>query len=380
MSKTVSSIAVVILLTFGLAEGVSRLLVVEEQGVDYLLGRKWRYILPFSYRGDGSVAASSDSSGYRVYDSLLGWSHGSWKHSEFYFSDGRGYRCGEKAFNARVATPERHDIVCIGNSFTHGDAVAHEDTWPHILSESTGRTVLNMGVGGYGIDQAVLRFMRSGQNCDTVILGLVPGDLERSLTTVYNYYTGGVKTKPRFVFNRDGSHTLLNVPCLTPAEFVARPLTARAEAVYRGIAGYNGYVSKEGEWWTGSMFLRLAYSSLEQARHRRPPVYMTAGEDLDYCLGIFEVLKRHCDSVGAVPIVLLIDNLNSIGDRGKSSGNTWSLLQARLKEMGIVSHQFQDSILRAYEAAPANVIHPTEKVHYSPDGNRLLAGLLAKRL
>jgi hypothetical protein len=379
MTRVLSYIIVLLLLTFGLAEGLSRLLVSESQGVDYLFGRKWRYILPIRYN-TSDVATSSDSSGYRVYDSLLGWSLGSWKRSDFYFSNEKGFRCAETVYQSRVPTSVHHDIVCIGNSFTHGDAVPYEDTWPHHLSSKTGRTVLNMGVGGYGIDQAVLRFMRSGMTCDTVILGLVPGDLERSLTTVYNYYTGGVKTKPRFHFDADGSHTLLNVPCLSPSEFVARPLTPRAEAVYNGIAGYNGYVSKEGRWWTGSMFFRLIYSSIEQARHRRPPVYMTPGRDLDYCLRIFDVFKRHCDSVGAVPMVLLIDNLNSIGDRRKADGNTWSHLQKRLGELGLVSFQFQDSLMRAYDSDPAALIHPQEKVHYSPSGNRLLTELLVGRL
>jgi hypothetical protein len=380
MAKALSSIAVVLICTFGLAEVVSRLIVFDVQGIDYLLRKPWRYILPFDYSGNPVVKKGSEGEGYRVYDSLLGWSHGRWSRSEGFFSDNDGFRIGESAFKQRTPGLRHYDIACIGNSFTHGDAVSCEDSWPHILSKSTGRTVVNMGVGGYGIDQAVLRFMRSGTTCDTVILGLVPGDLERSLTTVYNYYTGGVKTKPRFHFHADGSHSLLNVPCLSPSEFVARPLTPRAETVYNGIAGYNGYVSKEGRWWTGSMFFRLIYSSIEQARHRRPPVYMTPGRDLDYCLRIFDLFKRHCDSVGTVPIVLLIDNLNSIADRRKADGNTWAHLQKRLGAMGLVSYQFQDSLMRAYDSDPGALIHPQEKVHYSPSGNRLLTELLAARL
>ena len=380
MTKTLSSIGVVLLLTFGLAEGVSRLIVFDLGGVDYLMKKPWRYILPFRYSERNAVKEAGDPGGYRVYDSLLGWSHGRWGHSQVYFSDDLGFRVGEATHRSRKPGAGHYDIVCIGNSFTHGDAVSFEVTWPHLLSQRTGRTVLNMGVGGYGIDQALLRFMGSGKTCDTVILGLVPGDLERSLTTVYNYYVGGTKTKPRFVFGDSGRYSLSNVPCLTPSEFIARPAGPRLKAVCEGIDGYNDYLSKEGRWWTHSMFLRTVFSSFEQSRHRRPPVYMTPGSDLDYCLRIFDLFKRHCDSVGTVPIVLLIDNLNSIADRRQADGNTWAHLQKRLGAMGLVSFQFQDSLKRVYDSDPAALIHPQEKVHYSPSGNRLLTELLAGRL
>ncbi len=375
----IKHILVMFLVTFALAEGISRVLVRNQGGVDYLLGRKWRYVLPFRYDAPGFPPLASDSSGYRVYDSTLGWSHGAWRQDGIYLSDDKGYRCGSEAFMLRVAGPTHHDIVCIGNSFTHGDAVPYEDTWPYHLSKATGRSVLNMGVGGYGIDQAVLRFMQSDKTCDTVVLGLVPGDLERSLTTVYNYYIGGTKSKPKFRFS-DTGYTLSNVPCLRPEEFVNRPLTQRAAAVYEGIDGYHDYVSKETKWWTRSMFLRLVFSSLEQARHKKPPVYMTAGDDLDYCIRIFGVFKRHCEKRGIVPMVLLIDNGNSLADRRDFKVNTWSLLQGRLDSLGIRSIQFQDSVHAAYVADPSNIIHPKELVHYSPAGHRLLAEMLAKAL
>ena len=143
--------------------------------------------------------------GYRIYDSLLGWSHGKWKQDDIYFSDSNGFRCSEEDFIAKIPTQKHYDIICIGDSFTHGDAVVYEDSWPAILSKKTNRSVLNMGSGGYGIDQALLRFMNNEITCDTIVFGLVSGDLERSLSTVYSYYTGGVKTKPRFKFEENNN-------------------------------------------------------------------------------------------------------------------------------------------------------------------------------
>ncbi len=359
---------------------MSRLLVIETNEGEFLLGKSWRYVLPIRYDERVVLDEGRSSGAYRVYDSLLGWSHGTWQSSDsMYYSDSNGYRCSRESWLGKIPTPSHYDLICIGNSFTHGDAVPYEDTWAHMLSGSIGRSALNMGVGGYGIDQAILRFMSTGKTCDTAILGLVAGDLERSLTTVYNYYKGGVKTKPKFKFS-DSGYVLMNVPCVRPTEFVARPVTPEAENVYLGIDGYNDYLNKEGMWWTNSVFLRLIFSSIEQRRHKKAPVYMSEGSEFDYCIRIINVFKRHCVSKGIVPVVLMIDNINTFNDRVEKGSNTWTIMKSRLDGMGILNWEFQDYFFKKYRANQADVIHAEEKVHYSPNGNRMLADQLVMKL
>ena len=48
-------------------------------------------------------------------------------------------------------------ILAVGDSYTYGDEVLDEETWPAQLQRLTGRPVLNGGVTGYGFDQIVLR-------------------------------------------------------------------------------------------------------------------------------------------------------------------------------------------------------------------------------
>lgn len=43
------------------------------------------------------------------------------------------------------------EIIAVGNSFTFGNNVASENSWPALLSSRTGRKVYNTGVGSYGI-------------------------------------------------------------------------------------------------------------------------------------------------------------------------------------------------------------------------------------
>ena len=50
-----------------------------------------------------------------------------------------------------------HRILAIGDSFTWGEQVSDNETWPAYLQQNTHTPVVNAGVSGYGIDQAVLR-------------------------------------------------------------------------------------------------------------------------------------------------------------------------------------------------------------------------------
>ncbi len=53
--------------------------------------------------------------------------------------------------NRRV--PETADIVAVGDSHTFGNTATMEQSWPYVLERLTGRSVYNMGMGGYGPNQ-----------------------------------------------------------------------------------------------------------------------------------------------------------------------------------------------------------------------------------
>ncbi|HEX7116929.1 MAG TPA: hypothetical protein VF193_17515 [Steroidobacter sp.] len=53
--------------------------------------------------------------------------------------------------------PQGPATLAVGDSFTFGDEVSDEDTWPACLQERWATPVLNGGVFGYGAAQAVLR-------------------------------------------------------------------------------------------------------------------------------------------------------------------------------------------------------------------------------
>ena len=73
-------------------------------------------------------------------------------------------------------------ILAVGDSFTYGDEVRDEETWPAQLQRISGRPVLNGGVTGYGFDQIVLRAeqLTALHRPSTVIVSFIAADIWRT--------------------------------------------------------------------------------------------------------------------------------------------------------------------------------------------------------
>ena len=62
-----------------------------------------------------------------------------------------------------------------GDSFTFAAEVSDADAWPNQLSAMLDCRVANYGVGGYGTDQAMLRFLQTEVGpASIIVLGLFP--------------------------------------------------------------------------------------------------------------------------------------------------------------------------------------------------------------
>ncbi len=74
--------------------------------------------------------------------------------------------------------PPSADIVAIGDSHTYGNTASMDDSWPAVLSRTSGRPVYNMGMGGYGPNQYFHLFTTKALALHprTIIVGLYMGD------------------------------------------------------------------------------------------------------------------------------------------------------------------------------------------------------------
>lgn len=118
-------------------------------------------------------------------------------------------------------------VLALGDSFTFGDEVNDDESWPAFLEKLLGRPVLNAGVFGYGLDQMVLR---AEQLLDKVtpallIVSITPDDIFRCEFS-YRY-----AWKPYFDLV-DADLALRNVPVPAPGT-----LTPEETLLQRALRG-----------------------------------------------------------------------------------------------------------------------------------------------
>lgn len=112
------------------------------------------------------------------------------------------------------AQPATQSTVCgsaFGDSMTRGDEVADHETWVYLLSRHLGCDIRNYAVGGYGLDQALLRYEKLRPEGRIVIVGVFIEMLRRSLAASWTFYQGPAKDnqpqysrlKPYFVLEND---------------------------------------------------------------------------------------------------------------------------------------------------------------------------------
>ena len=137
-----------------------------------------------------------------------------WAPKENGFSDEFGYRAdshGIRSDREYTLTPSvnKFRISTFGDSFTEGAEVTNKETWEEELTNINPLfEVINFGVGGYGTDQAYLRYIKDGikYNSHIVFLGLLTENIHRSVSTFRPFYVPNSMFplgKPRFIVKDD---------------------------------------------------------------------------------------------------------------------------------------------------------------------------------
>jgi len=95
-------------------------------------------------------------------------------------TNARGFR-GLRETSDRPS-PRKFRVICSGDSFTLGYGVDDAETWPAALERLEPRVdTVNLGLGGYGVDQSYLRFRRDAAPLqhDLHVLAFIYADFER---------------------------------------------------------------------------------------------------------------------------------------------------------------------------------------------------------
>ncbi len=119
---------------------------------------------------------------------------------------------------------EKSCVSLYGDSFTRGgDTSSLDRNWGNVLSELASCYVANFGVGGYGTDQAHLRFEINREDpSPVVILGFHTDDVLRNLTRIRDLlnYERWYALKPRFILNAQRELEFVPIPDLTEEQYL----------------------------------------------------------------------------------------------------------------------------------------------------------------
>ncbi len=304
------------------------------------------------------------------YDSEIGWVAKKSFSSPALYGPGAGLNTNSRGFRGMMpvsdAVPNgKLRLVCSGDSFTLGWGVADSETWCAQLANDQ-MDVVNMGQGGYGIDQAYLWYRREGLTLDhdIHILAFVTHDFSRMAMDRFLGYA-----KPRLVVDADSLRLVgVPVPRRDRARFARRFARAAQElrtaqlvaGLTRRLGTNEGGDPPPESSGTRDVFARLVgeLHRINNAKQSRLVlVYLPAIDDFtnDAALAWRNETRRITDSLGLTFIDLIPelrkreklavqsmyfserDEMRFTGAAGhfNTAGNRWAaeLIRARLDSL-----------------------------------------------
>ena len=336
-----------------------------------ILDKSWYVLLPLKIHAKSSFPKIHNTLGYKVYDPILGWKINKNGKEHPYYSNSQGLRVKKEHFSNKKKV-ETTNILTIGDSFTHGDEVLFEETWPYFLEKMSKRKVVNLGTSAYGIDQAILSYINSPIKTDTVILGLIAGDLERATSLIYpKIYYQGLKSKPIFSFTSNNEYAIMNQPCLFGPDLYEEFKLGEKSNFMKLDRHFDKKLFKN-EFLDFLFSYRIYKMLCYRKKHLQTSIYQTPDtNDYIYILKIFEIFYDECNKNNDTPIIAFLDNNNTFSDRGKYK-NPWNNLKIDLEKIGFEVIGPSDSLVTLHEKNHNNIIN-INGVHYTPLANRIVA-------
>jgi len=176
-------------------------------------------------------------------------------------NDANGYR------NASV--PERADIVALGDSNTWGASVGRYYTWPSVLARSTGLTVYNMSMGGWGPVEFVAALPEAlALRPRQVIIALYLGN------DIYNAYASIARNTPAAAYIEE----TISVPVEIAADWIAN--VAEEEAKANGMIYAEAWTPERYEAWSRAEPERSRLLRIASTPVTLNPTYRLYGVDL----------------------------------------------------------------------------------------------------
>ena len=304
-----------------------------------------------------------------------------------------GWPAGEGFTPRRAPESERRAdkpalVSLYGESFTFGSEVSDDEAWGNRLAAKLNARVDNFGVGGYGTDQAFLRFqLNTNDAARVIVLGIVTENLMRNVNQYRDliYASGGLGFKPRFVLNVTNGLELVPLPTLSAADF---PAFARDPG--RFLA--HEFFTPEGGRGVGAVGFPFLFSLARSTRHfsvgprlRGEPWYadfLQAGHSsraLPLTVALVREFERVCRERGRTPLILLLPTGRDLQHFRQHGRWVHASLAEALAQDG---HVLDVAVGFGRSVAPERFesLYVAPSRHMNAVGNALLADLVAERI
>jgi hypothetical protein len=209
-------------------------------------------------------------------------------------------------------------VAIFGDSFTWGDEVSPEDAYGNVLARALGCRVANFGVGGYGTDQAVLRYEQVKPVANVVVLGFFPDDIVRNVNQERGFLGNqSLGLKPRFLY-RDGALVLVPLPTFTEQQYahIGRDADALLPYDYCRPGGPSGLVALRFPFTISALRALRHYRIKAGLRHR--PSYADfyradhPSGALQVTAAIMKRFVRTARDHGQTPLILFIPDVKDL--------------------------------------------------------------------
>ena len=242
--------------------------------------------------------------GHTRYDPDLGWSNIPNVSLKDYYGPGLDLTTNAQGFRgtrpvAPTVPPGMLRIICSGDSMTLGYGVSDDQTWCQTLASLDPRIeAVNMGQGGYGVDQAYLWFRRDGAALEhqVQIFAFIVSDFNRMQgESFYDYQ------KPMLLV-QNGSLVVTNTPVPKVARY--RPwLMQNLPSALDRLATFQ-----------------IASRIVQPLAAHRGDLY--AGGNMERSLAVFEDLRRLNAARGSQLLLVYLPLQNEWKHRGTDRWRT----------------------------------------------------------
>ena len=336
-----------------------------------LLPRNWNGLLT-GYRQ--RLAETKQMPLYHEHDARIGWTIGKNRRSSdgLYYSSLEGLRAPgpDLAFASRRP---RYRIALVGDSFTFGQDVRYEESWGARLEQVLGNDVqvLNFGVGGYGVDQAYLRYVHDvlAWRPDIVIFSFISHDLIRCVA-VHNFllFPGVLDLpfdRPRFHL-QNGTLVQLNQPVPAPSAILSQDSLQQLPLLDYDVS-YHWWEWDRPRWRVLQRSYLFRY--LTSVYHPIEPTRDVVSDQQMRAIGgeLFRSFVRTAQREKTLPLVFFFPSRNELPPDEKGSESFLGVKVA--SEAGVPYSDFTACI----QAIPSEQVFGPDGVHYSARANAALA-------